>query len=138
MNSLKICDGCGKQRKIWKNLTEDGVRKRLCKECWSCQQSHSSKPIKKHKPLAPRSTKRIKEDKEYSSKRKIFMVANPICQANIPSLCSTLSTDVHHTYSGADRNKYYLDETTWVSICRNCHNWIHAHSREARELGLLK
>lgn len=135
MISFKTCDGCGKQRKIWKNLVENGERKRLCKECWSCQTSHSIKPTKQ-KPLAPRSPKRAKQEKEYSSKRKIFMLDNPICQANISGLCTTYSTDVHHVKGRS--GKLLLEVSEWMSVCRACHQWIETHPVEATALGYRK
>ena len=135
MNNLKICDGCGKQRKIWKNLTENGVRKRLCKECWSCQTRHSFKP-KNKKPLAPRSTKRAKQESEYSNKRKIFMLEHPMCQANISGLCTSQSTDVHHIKGRS--GELLLEVSEWMSVCRACHQWIETHPIEATALGFRK
>jgi hypothetical protein len=136
MNNLKICDGCGKERKIWKNLTEDGERRKFCKGCWSCHSSHSQKPTKQKKPIAPRSTKRAKQEREYSDKRKIFMLANPICQANIPGLCTTQSTDVHHVMGRV--GELLLEVKEWMSVCRACHMWIETHPLEATELGYRK
>ena len=135
MNSLKTCDGCSRQRKIWKNLTENGVRKRLCKECWSCQTSHSYKPTKQ-KPLAPRSPKRAKQERDYSSKRKIFMLDHPMCQANISGLCTSNSTDVHHIAGRS--GELLLDTSLWLSVCRACHHWIETHPIEATQLGFRK
>lgn len=135
MNSMKTCDGCGKQRKIWKNLTQEGVRKRLCKECWSCQTKHSYKPTNK-KPLAPRSAKRAKQEKEYSNKRKIFMLAHPLCQANISGLCTSQSTDIHHIKGRS--GELLLEVNEWMSVCRACHMWIETHPIEATELGFRK
>jgi uncharacterized CHY-type Zn-finger protein len=133
MDKLKICDGCGKPRRIWKNLTEDGVRKRLCKECWSCHSSHSSKPIKQHKPLAPRSTKRTHEEKIYAGKRVIFMHQHSMCEANISGLCTHKSTDVHH--KAGRIGSLLVDETQWMAVCRACHMWIETHPIEATEKG---
>jgi hypothetical protein len=135
MNSMKTCDGCGKQRKIWKNLTQEGVRKRLCKECWSCQTKHSYKPTSK-KPLAPRSAKRAKQEKEYSNKRKTFMLAHPLCQANISGLCTSQSTDIHHIKGRS--GELLLEVNEWMSVCRACHMWIETHPIEATELGFRK
>lgn len=132
MNSLKKCDGCSRQRVIWKNHTENGVRKRLCKECWSCQSSHSPKPTKQ-KPLAPRSKKRAKQESEYSNKRKIFMSAHSMCQANISGLCTSTSTDIHHVKGRV--GELLLDESYWMSVCRACHQWIETHPVEATQLG---
>jgi hypothetical protein len=132
--SDKICDGCNRQRKIWKNLTQDGERKRYCKECWSCQSRYSIKPT--NKPLAPRSKKRASQEKEYSAKRKIFMLDNLICQANISGLCTTHSTDVHHIKGRS--GDLLLDTNEWMSVCRACHMWIETHPVEATELGFRK
>lgn len=132
MISQKKCDGCSKQRVIWKNHTENGVRKRLCKECWSCQTKHSYKPTSK-KPLAPRSAKRAKQESEYSNKRKIFMSAHPMCQANISGLCTSNSTDIHHVKGRV--GALLLDEMHWMSVCRTCHQWIETNAIEATQLG---
>ena len=132
MISQKKCDGCNKQRVIWKNHVQDGVRKRLCKECWSCQTIHSYKPTSK-KPLAPRSKKRSKQESEYSSKRKIFMLEHPMCQANISGLCTHKSTDVHHKAGRV--GSLLLDESKWMAVCRTCHQWIETHPIEATEKG---
>jgi hypothetical protein len=33
------------------------------------------------------------------------------------------------------RGKYHLDTSTWLSVCRNCHDWIEKNPEEAKELG---
>jgi hypothetical protein len=136
MINLKHCDGCGNQRKIWKNLTENGERRRFCKECWSCHLGHSIKPTKQKKAIAPRSHKRAKQEKEYSTKRKTFMLDNPLCQANIIGLCTTHSTDVHHIKGRS--GELLLEVNEWMSVCRACHTWIELHAIEATELGYRK
>ena len=65
------------------------------------------------------------------------MVEHTLCEVKVAG-CMMHATDVHHTHSGSDRAVYYLIQSTWLSVCRNCHNWIHEHPTEARELGLLK
>ena len=47
-------------------------------------------------------------------------------------------TEVHHMFDGSDRDKYFLNVTTWLAICRGCHNWVHSHAKEAKDLGFLK
>ena len=134
---LKICHGCGDPRIIWKN--DQG--KRYCKICWSRKQTMSGATKESNrtsKPLARRSPKRSRQEAEYLRKRKNFLLGNPVCQANLPGICTHTSTDVHHTYAGSNRNKYFLEESTWLSVCRSCHNWIHLNAKLARELGLLK
>lgn len=100
-----------------------------------------SKPLKRTainpsaKPIAKRSKKRIEDDKVYFKKRKAFLALpeNKIC--NVSGLPAV---EIHHIFSGKDRDKYYLDESTWMAVSRKGHNWIHEHSKEARELGYLK
>jgi len=130
-----MCDGpCDFMQYIWKN--EGG--KRFCKRCWSAQTKvTNTKPTVLRKKIPPRSSKKMKEDIEYSKKRKSFLLAHPMCEARI-SNCTGNSSEVHHTYVGSNRSKYFLVEETWIAICRNCHNWIHEHSKEARAINLLK
>jgi predicted HNH restriction endonuclease len=33
---------------------------------------------------------------------------------------------------------YYLIQSTWIPVCRNCHNWIHSNPEEARIMKYLK
>lgn len=130
---LKHCDGCNRDRMIWKN--HGG--KRYCRQCWSAHEGTKPKKPTAGRPIPPRSPKRAKEDAQYLRARVLFLVAHSMCQAHLLG-CTIYSTDVHHMWSGKDRNKYFLDENTWASLCRNCHSWIHNHPKESRELGLLK
>tara|TARA_R110000868_G_scaffold8307_4_gene43408 strand:- start:760 stop:1170 length:411 start_codon:yes stop_codon:yes gene_type:complete len=131
----KICNQCGELNIIWKN---DGG-KRFCKRCWSAHSAKSKpNPTAKQKRLPQRSPKRIKLDKEYSASRKVFLSLKPMCEAHLPQVCSQVSSDVHHTYSGSNRSKYYLEEATWLAVCRSCHTWIHDNPKSAKELDLLK
>ena len=132
----KVCNRCEDLKFIWKN---DGGNK-YCKECWGIisMERADKKPVKKAKPIASRSSKRIKEEREYMILRNKFLVSHPLCQAKISTVCKVHSTDVHHTHSGADRSSTFTDDKTFLSVCRACHMWIHNHPIEARELGLLK
>lgn len=75
----------------------------------------------------------------YSAKRRAFLKAHPVCQVSryIPGLNpKARSRDVHHVagrYGGA-----YLDETTWLAVSRQAHDWIHSNPRQARKRGWLK
>lgn len=122
---LKHCAGCNQMKHIWKSHGKE----KYCKECWYS--------IEKPKSIAPISKKRQVEMDEYSVKRNLFLIANPKCQAKL-SGCTSDAIDVHHLYSGKDRNKYYLQISTWKAVCRSCHNFIHDHlsAKEAIDLGL--
>lgn len=68
---------------------------------------------------------------EYSKLRKEFLSKNTTCHAKISSCCSS-ATDVHHKRG---RGTYLLDISTWLPVCRNCHNWIENNPKDAKELG---
>ena len=88
---------------------------------------------KEIKPIAPRSPKRAKQEREYLKIRKDFLYYHPLCQANIPSTCKTHSTDVHHKKGRI--GQLLTDETKFLSVCRPCHDWIETHPKEAKDLG---
>ena len=94
------------------------------------------KPEKREKKkptrIKPVSDKRSKESKIYSTLREVFL-KDKFCP-----ITGEIATEVHHTYSGKDRDKYYLDVKTWIAVSRTGHTWIHDNSKEARELGFLK
>jgi len=130
---LKECDGCGKTTVIWKN--HEGFR--YCKYCWSCQK-HSDTAEKPTNPAIPRvSSKRKKKDQEYLKLREKHLLVNNLCQVMVNG-CTNNATDIHHTYAGSNRDAFYLVQSTWLAVCRNCHDWIHAHPTEARTMNWLK
>lgn len=131
---LKECDGCQKMTVIWKN--HEGNR--YCKYCWSCHKSNTNdKPQKPNVSIPRVSSKRKKKDAEYLKLRERYLTDNSLCKVKVDG-CSNSATDIHHTYAGSDRNVYYLIQSTWLPVCRNCHNWIHGFPKEARILGYLK
>lgn len=87
---------------------------------------------KKKTRIKPRSDKRVKEDKVYSTLREVFL-KDKFCP-----ITGEPATEVHHTYSGKDRAKYYLDIKTWLAVSRTGHEWIHKYPAAARKLGYLK
>lgn len=125
---LKICTQCNLEKVIWKSI---GKKDKYCKECWYS--------IEKPKSISPISDKRRVEMDEYSRRRLAFLALHILCQAKL-SCCTGQSTDVHHLYSGKDREKYYLQIGTWKAVCRNCHNYIHDHlsAEEAIEIDLKR
>ena len=130
---LKECDGCQKMTIIWKN--HEGFR--YCKYCWSCHSSKdkSQKPIKSEIPRV--SSKRKKKDQEYLKLRERYLKENHLCTVNVKG-CTNGATDVHHTYAGSNREAFYLVQSTWLAVCRNCHDWIHANPTDARTMKWLK
>ena len=99
------------------------------------KEAEITKPM--HKTIKRQSEKRKKKNRIYSADRKVYLADHPQCQAKVSSDCTGESTEIHHKYSGSNRDKYFLDVTTWVAICRNCHLWVHANPKAARELRIL-
>jgi len=94
------------------------------------------------RPLPRVTPKRAKQNREYSVKRKAFLEKWPLCGLGAvrtatwsQDACGNRSCDVHHREGRLNGN--YLDESTWIALCRNCHDAVHRHPKEARSLGLL-
>lgn len=130
---LKECDGCNKPSVIWKN--HEGFR--YCKQCWSCHKSedNTQKPTSSVIPRV--SSKRKEKDAEYSKLRQRYLTDNSMCVVKV-SGCGYGATDVHHTYAGSNRDAFYLVQSTWLPVCRNCHDFVHMNPKIAREMGWLK
>ena len=80
----------------------------------------------------------MKDSYKYDKLRKKYLAEHPMCKARIKGVCQCKATDIHHTFDGADRMLHYTDTETWIPVCRKCHDWIHSHSLEAKQLKLLK
>ena len=134
-SKLKECDGCQKMTVIWKN--SEGFK--FCRYCWSCQKAINSDSTQKPNDYkVPQvSSKKKKKDTEYLKLRERFLTENPICQVSVAG-CMTHSSDVHHTFAGSNRDAFYLVQSTWLSVCRNCHDFVHLNPKLSREMGWLK
>lgn len=85
-------------------------------------------------PLRRQSKKRADESKIYSERRKVFLEAHPECECTW-SACFAKSVDVHHKRLRTGQN--FLNEKTWMALCRAHHNYIHNNAKHARMLELL-
>ena len=124
----KVCSGCNQERFIWKN--DKGNR--YCKQCWSSQ-NVTVKPTRPSKPIAHRSTKRAKQEREYLKVRKAFLLSSQSCQAQLPTICTTQATDIHHKKGRI--GELLTDPTYFLAVCRACHTWIELNPGKAKELG---
>lgn len=125
----KICSGCNQPQLIWKNY----MGSRFCKQCWTKHQdSPKPKVTVKQKTIPHRSSKRSKEEREYSVLRLEFLTKKTMCEAHLTN-CSGLSTDVHHKQGRI--GSLLLDTSKWLSVCRSCHDWIENNPKEAKEKG---
>jgi hypothetical protein len=124
----KICSNCNLESYIWTN--QGG--KKLCKKC-STTGVDMKKPTIKAKPISPRSQKRSKEERLYSAKRVLFLLEFPMCQANIQGVCKGQATECHHKKGRIGND--LLDETNWLALCHNCHEYVENHREFAMEKG---
>ena len=122
---LKTCVGCGQEKVIWKRI--DGAR--YCKDC--------AYSINKPKAIKVTSYKMKPLHQLYSVMRKEFLEqpGNDVCNAQLPGCTFSTHLTIHHKKG---RGKYYLDNTTWVTLCMNCHMYVETHPQEAVELGFTE
>ena len=78
------------------------------------------------------SKKMAKKNRDYSKLRKVFLTDKPNCMASIPG-CALRASEVHHKKG---RGKHHNNTSTWLAVCRSCHEWIETHPEQAIELGL--
>lgn len=95
----------------------------------------SGKPIARS-PLRRVSKKRRGENAYYSKKRVAFLQRFKLCAVSQSLFgVEALATEVHHKAGRTGTN--FLDEATWLPVCRRGHVWIHEHPGKARERGWL-
>ncbi len=124
---LKKCSKCGEQKQIWKRHN----RELYCKDCWAQHPDKGKKPLQAKKPISKKSSKQEKLDALYSVLRETYLKANPFCKAKLHG-CQINATDVHHM---AGRGKFMLDQTTFLAVCRICHNQIEENPIMAKAMG---
>jgi len=133
----KKCSDCGNMRPIFKNITEDGVRLRLCT---SCARSHTTpkKNTTRHTPIKQFSDKRAKRSAAYNVAKTIFMMLdkNKFCPVMSYLHGKTVpTTDIHHT--NGRENDRLTDQEYWLAVSREGHDYIHANMDIAREQGWI-
>ena len=132
----KVCGICNNPNKpIWKAKTRDNPC--MCKDCYNAEKSSGKPPIKAREPIKKISDKQAKINSAYSVLRLQYLKMFPHCQVRVVG-CTGVATEIHHTYFGSNKRKHFLDSTTFKSICRQCHRYIHdkMSSKELREKGL--
>lgn len=92
------------------------------------------KEIAKPKPIARRSVKRSKEEREYAKLRKKFLGENPLCVLAVEHDCTIHATEVHH--SKGRIGELLLAVEHFIPVCHNGHVWAESHPIEAKELGI--
>lgn len=76
------------------------------------------------------SKKRAPQLREYTKRRKDFLLQNPFCR-----VCKVRASEIHHSKGriGALLNA----EEHWIQLCHNCHAKAHYDRRWACHHGLL-
>lgn len=70
----------------------------------------------------------------YSQIATKFKLNHPKCEARVNEYCTGKTDDIHHSRG---HGKYFLDETTFIAVCRSCHIWIGNNHKEAEAKGLI-
>lgn len=73
------------------------------------------------------SKKQAKQNNKYAKKRLRFLQDNPAC-----AVCGGIAGEIHHRKG---RNEFFLDETTFLPVCRPCHRWIEENPLQSVEMG---
>jgi len=126
----KRCSRCGETTIIWKS---EG-REKYCKQCWSCHKTSGVRQTSaktRSTALSPRSPKQRRIEAAYNVIRKAYLETHSMCEAHLAG-CATYATDIHHK---AGRGMLTLDSTTFLAVCRSCHQWIETHPKESKDLG---
>jgi len=119
---FKKCDECG----------GDHYAKGKCRIHYRMPSQMSPKPLSKPKvKIKQFSDKKLTELAVYCKLRDQHFAKYPICQFHG---CQSTNIELHHKKS----RKYFLcDSESFMSVCRNHHNWIHENCKESYKLGYL-
>ena len=104
--------------------------------CSNCgHQGFIFKSLKKRRSVPKIKDKKLAQDIEYAVMRKAFLLANRRCQClNPKGRCVNPPDQVHHRRG---RNEYYLNQSTWMAVCFECHEKIHNNPEWARRMGYM-
>ena len=88
---LKTCNGCNKEKPIWKNDSGN----KYCQYCWNRIKAGDKKsaPVKKKKRISPISEKRAGQLATYRVLRDDYLLTHPVCEVHD---CENNTTNLHH------------------------------------------
>jgi hypothetical protein len=69
-------------------------------------------------------------------RQKWYRQGRTLCEARTEA-CTYQAQDLHEVLPRG-RGGDAADENNIIPVCRSCHDWIHAHTVEAENSGLLK
>lgn len=133
ITKLKTCAGCGGLKRIWKRVENVPY----CLRCYLI----AFPPQKKTSPAAPvinkpyiinkRSAKREQEEYQYQKQRKLYLLANDSCKAQLLG-CTYVATEIHHKKGRI--GKLLNEVLHWIGLCHNCHTIIENNPKMAKKL----
>lgn len=88
---------------------------------------------KKPKKIKPVSDKLAENLKQYKIVRAKYLESHPICQANVPKICTKHSTQIHHR--AGRLGEKLIDTKNFLAVCHHCHCYIEVNVTEAKEKG---
>ena len=71
--------------------------------------------------MKPNTPKRAAENRKYNKLVVLYLRENPTC-----ARCQAPATVVHHICRGAHRAASLCNPETWLGLCADCHEWLHA------------
>ena len=91
--------------------------------------------LKRTGRLSPISDRRRRRDADYRAARtEVFLRADGMCEMFTPA-CSRVGVEAHHVRGRVGR---LLTDTEWLMwVCRECHDYAHAHPAVSYEKGWL-
>lgn len=125
---LKFCSICGKLTVLWRSNPA------MCKDCSNKAKVSVKPPKYATKEIKKVSTKQQKLNAAYMVLRNAFMKNHKACEANLIELagCTRKATECHHSKG---RGQYFLDDTTYIALCHNCHVFIENSPEWAKNKG---
>ena len=90
--------------------------------------------MKPRKRLPSVSKKRAGEARIYAKRKKAFLRTHTHC-ARCGDWKGFECRDLHHWAKRA--GKLYLEEKLWITLCRECHDWVHRNEQQAQRDGWL-
>lgn len=124
--------------KLWNCENDD------CHHCLHQAERAKKKPLKrtplkkKDYKIKRESSKRAKQNREYSKQRKRILAERPICECGRVDedgrVCDKPATEIHHQLGRI--GSLLNDERYMLPINHECHSWATEHSKEAIEQGL--
>lgn len=107
-----------------------------CASCGAARRKAERMTVKDRTPISKTSEKRGKELNQYAVLKKKFMLNRWCAYHGRPCL----PTEIHHQmgrvgFADDKEIPLLLDVRYWIPVCREAHEWITQHSKEAIEQG---